>query len=1043
MQLHEFYERTLPPSGVYTLFTVGNTTNYWFDSLGEMVAKTEELADRPDCYFGVAGFKEHGTDKLGRTQANVASLKCFKLDLDAGEKKLATQGPDKVYATQRDALMAIVEFTKQTGLAFSILVSSGEGLHVYYELDEPVTPEQWRPVAKQFQEFGKSHGLKIDSSVTADHSRVLRPIGTLHPNGKRVEVLKSLATTYTLADFAKAVGHVQAPKYDASINDDLLPADPAPKSFKKIMLRCAAMERAYTEQESIEEPYWRAAIGICKHTVEGLSAAQAISSKHPEYDEDQLIEKFERWETGPSLCSTFRDFAAEQCGNCKHWGKIKSPIVLGGMSDDEVEQLPVELKPEPPKQSDHTGKPWDGCLPEGFDVIEHKAGPLLVHKTKVEKVDEDGNVQSVPVTVGITYDIFWFGQWTDAHDTDDTAQVVVHKMDRHIKRNYLMEQTLVASRADLTKYLASKGIHLTADKRAATSLEVYAKAQVMRIKNTLQRPKITDRFGLRITEEGNLVASQGQYLIHGDGRIEQAMLGKVLRGEASRYGIPLPESEDEQWDRSVWKTHIMPSAKAHVEFMRRYYAHEGFEKYQLAIMMGLCSPLMAFVADGYRKGSTLPPNGLSVALFSENGGKGKTTAMRCSQLAFGHPAGLNRDNDDLNTTALARIQQFSTSGTMPVNMDEMGDLEAKTLATLIRTIANGNGRTRLHKDGSTNASSPWALICLIGTNKSQREIISVVRKESSAEQFRLLELNVENMPKFGVDAQDAFERDWKTMGQHAGALGAVIHLLICKAGVDKINTLVSDKVSMAARLVQEVKEESASRFQYRALGAMLALNELLAQVNLAPFSEAGLVREFLIAYKQACEFVDENVAPTDSIDTLSRMLMDLQPYTIITMDETRRSGFKQQFDQDVRGRAPLIAKARHVVSDRITYVSTDAVREWCHEHKIREANVVGVAKNNDILVRIRAGDMRPTDAESGKPSTKRWASRFNLFKGMKENPGGIGVQCYCFNVGKLSQLTGEDYTAKVAEPVTNGKVIQLSDHAPDSGPTEETAENAA
>lgn len=353
--LFDFLSTTLPAQvegegeGVYTLFTTGDTRNYWCDSVPEMVAGIKRLADRPDIYFGVALFKERGTDKAGRTQVNVARLKCFKLDLDAGEKKLKTQGPDKVYQDQAQALQALKAFTETTGLTPTFIVSSGEGLHVYYVLSEEVTPEQWRPVAKQFQEFGKSHGLKIDSSVTADHSRVLRPIGTMHPNGKRVEVLEHNNKSYTLAEFASIVGHVAADAGstalthsggafsadDLDINADLkgLTPAPRPKSFKKIMLRCAAMERAYTEQEGIEEPYWRAAIGICKHTVEGLSAAQAISSKHPEYDEDKLIEKFERWETGPSLCSTFRDFAAEQCGNCKHWGKISSPAQLGEEDD--------------------------------------------------------------------------------------------------------------------------------------------------------------------------------------------------------------------------------------------------------------------------------------------------------------------------------------------------------------------------------------------------------------------------------------------------------------------------------------------------------------------------------------------------------------------------------------------------------------------------------------------------------------------------------------------------------------------------------------
>lgn len=1032
MSLLEFYQRTLPPTGVYTLFTADNKHNYWLESLEELRAKTEEIIaeGRTDCYFGVASFLNAGKLYSGRSQDNVDQLKCFKLDIDAGEKKLATQGPEKVYNNQRDALEAFVSFTKTTGLAPSIVVSSGEGLHIYYELDEPVIPEQWLPIAKRLQKFGKAHGLKIDSSVTCDHSRVLRPIGTAHWNGKDVAPLLNKPVVYTLQAFADKVGYAPEPVYDTSINADLLPLENIPKSFKKIVLKCAAMQHVYKDQAKVEEPLWRLALGTVKHTVEGFEAAKAISCRHPSYDEEELQDKYDRWATGPATCETFSEFTEKQCAGCKYRGKIKAPIQLGAMKDEEVQALPEEIRPDPAPAPTPTGQPWDGCLPPEFEVVPSRDGYLLLHKTKVVKVDEDGDETVSPQTTAITHDIFWFGQWADANGTDDTAQVVLHKMDRHIKRSYLMEQSLMATRNDLTKFLASKGIHLTTDKRAPMALETYAKAQLQRIKSDLfQRPKITDRFGLRILEDGSLVAAHGQYLIYGDGTIERAMLSKGLRTEAEHYTIPLPDSPDDRWDGGVWKTHIKPAAKAHVEFMRKYYAHEGFEKYQLAIMMGIASPLMAFVTDGYWKGSTLPPNGLSLAMFSENGGKGKTTAMRCAQLAFGLPSGLNRDSDDTSTTINGRLARFSMSGTMPVNMDEMGDMDPKSLAILIRAIANGSGKVRATKDGGMNSAQPWALTCLIGTNKSQREIISQVRKESSAEQFRLLELDVERMPSFGLEAQKGFEREWKTMSSHAGALGAIVHLLICRMGVEKINALVSDKVSEAASIVQGVREMQASRFQYRGLGALLALNELLGQLNLMPFDIQGMVDEFMRAYKVACEYVDDHVAPTDGLELLEKMLLEMQPNTIITADETRRNIHTTKYDQDVRGRVPLEVSARHIISSGVTYVSVDAIRAWCVANKAREMTLVGAAKASGVLTRIRASD------NGGDGYSKRWASRYNLFKGMRENPGGVGVQCYMFNVHKLAQLRGEDLLGHMQDVARQGTVVYL--------PGQESAEESA
>lgn len=271
-------------------------------------------------------------------------LRCFKLDLDAGEKKLATQGPEKVYQDQADALAAFQAFTQATGLTPSITVSSGEGLHVYYVLDADVKPDQWQPVSKAFHKFCKGHGLKVDAAVTSDHSRVLRPVGTLHPNGRRVEVLECTGKVYSLYEFAgivRADGDTDDDVltlgyagYDLSVNEELgLVVQGPPKSIRKVLLRCEAMRNAYEDQAHVEEPYWRAVIGVCKHTVEGLEAAHLMSSKHPSYDAEEVEDKFNRWETGPATCDTFSEFASAQCSACPHRGKIKSPIVLGSEPD--------------------------------------------------------------------------------------------------------------------------------------------------------------------------------------------------------------------------------------------------------------------------------------------------------------------------------------------------------------------------------------------------------------------------------------------------------------------------------------------------------------------------------------------------------------------------------------------------------------------------------------------------------------------------------------------------------------------------------------
>ncbi len=344
--LADFYRNGLPPKGHYALFQVGTKRHTWCISIDELEHETDKLIaeGNTDIYFATASFTEPGS----RTQANVSGKQCFYQDLDAGEKKLTKHGPNAVYQSQKDALNGVWGFVAKTGLTPSMVVSSGEGLHVYWVLDTAVDGATWTPVAKQFQKFSVAHGLKVDSAVTADSARILRPIGTKHPNGKTVSVLEASGRVYSLAEFANAI---KLPTFDTAtggadwalgadfegvtleVNDDLHLSNNHPKTLARIVTECEAVRYGAANQDSISEPYWRALIGIAKHTVDGRKNAHMVSCRHLDYDEAETDRKFDAWATGPTTCATFAEFNPKACASCKHKApgkfEFKSPITLG------------------------------------------------------------------------------------------------------------------------------------------------------------------------------------------------------------------------------------------------------------------------------------------------------------------------------------------------------------------------------------------------------------------------------------------------------------------------------------------------------------------------------------------------------------------------------------------------------------------------------------------------------------------------------------------------------------------------------------------
>jgi hypothetical protein len=1014
--LDSFYGDVLPPTGHFSLWTKSDRRNIWFSSRDELVAAAEELAQAgtTGLYFSTASFNEQAAlngQKDARTQANATGKKAFYLDLDAGAEKLAKHGPDKVYETQRDALADAVRFFKATNLLPTYVISSGEGLHLYWVTDDVADAPAWTRVARKFSRLAQQLGLKEDTSCTTDSARLLRSPGALHENGNVVKALSRRGPTYDFEQFHDMVTNLlddveelpePPPRRDRpSINADVLVEGP-PKSIKKIAVQCGALADVIRKRGNVEEPYWRAMLGIAKHTVEGDAAAHAFSGGHPDYDRRETQAKLDAWSTGPTTCLEFSKHSTK-CRSCAHSGSVKSPIMLGLMNDREVQELPEEQKPEALKPPAPAGKPWDNHIPPGFKVEEADGVYTLVYNMPITKKNEDDEYVTVYVKVPFTTDIFWFGQWSDAEDTNDTAQIFLHKLAGGREQTYTMDQTLIANQQKFREFLAGKSIIVGTHEKAQKAMEEYAKAGLQAVKAIRDMPKVSKRFGLFVTPDGRLNAAQGEYVIDGSGEIRRAILGPELRELSKSLVLPLPDDQM-KWDASVWDEHILPRARRHVEFMRTYYRREGLEKFQLACMMMLASPLMAFVTGEYVRGRALPPTGLSVSLYSGNGGRGKTTLMKTASLAYGLPQGITTDRNANASTDLARIARMSLMGTLPVGMDEMGEMTASTIAGLISAVANGSARERVTKDGGLSLGSTWALMCVLATNKSARDMIAAARAESNAIQFRLLELDVDKIAEFSVDERDRFGKDWAGIADCAGALGAVIHRKLCELGVEAVNRLVIGAVSKASA---RIESSQTDRFQYRGLGAVMALHALLRSMDLEIFDLDTMITEFRKAHELGTSYASEHSMPSDGLELLHVALHDLTTFTVVTQRETRRTKHVTAYDEPLV-QMPREVKARHIVETRLTYVATTALREWCAEHGASFSKIIAAARSHGLLSSVYS-------SREGK------ASAYNLLKGMRGSTES-SVSCYCFDVGRLALETGRD---TMAEVLGSGNIVPI------------------
>lgn len=1033
--LQQFYADVLPHQGHYCLFFANQKRHVWFDSLDDLSAYTEARSEVPGLYFATASFHEPAT----RSGTNAFLRRSVCLDIDAGEAKFAKHG-NTVYETQKHAIAGLIAWCKANALEPTYVVSSGAGLHVYFCVDRDISIPEWQPLALAIKGMALAQGLRIDPTVTGDTVRVLRPPGTLHSSGARVRLLARRGRIYTVDQLAALVTAFVPPAPTerkptrSKLTAELLepPAGP-PKSVSKIRKHCPAMAHAMDRGGNVAEPYWRAMLGVIKFTVEGDKAAHEFSSGHPDYDFNATQDKFDRWNAGPTTCATFAAENPSACAGCAYNGKVKSPIQLGELTAQQAVEVapPPAPAPAPAEEAEYvlgsdsdddepvtkpTKHGWDEYLPDGFKIVETPGGFLMVAPRKITRENAQGEKVTYTIQQPFCAVPFWFESWAPGTSNSDQAQAVYCVFDPGTKRTtrYTMPTRALAVRNEFMGVLASQNVQVYPSTKAAKdTMEDYVKASMERIRSAGQRPKITERFGTLFNAESELMVAQGVHLITKSGDIYEAVVGDKLRTRGSVYRVPLPPNATGHWGPEVWDEHIVPRAKRHIEYLREYYSDDNFLPYQLAIMLAWSSPLLAFMQGTYHPGSPLPNIGLTVSLYSPRSGIGKTSAMHAAALAFGVPTGVCLQLDRNSSTNNARQAMLLQSGTMPGFMDEMEDVDPRDLAALVSAVGNGVSKTRMRADLTVMGGEPMALINLMSTNKSHRELIVADRTESAAVQLRMLEIECSGVAP--VSARRAMEETQarSALNDCAGAVGALIHYVMCKLGSDALNKL---GIECAAKAREMLMGHQDGRLLWRAFGAMILMRRLLKYYDIKVFELDALAAEFKRWHDRGYEFAEDQILPSDPRQLLAIFLSDIAGNTLITNDETHRGAKNGVVDVPLNDRVPDNVLARSVLSGRYVYIKIDALREWCGKRRVGFQGLVQ-----------RAADMGVFERQD--PSNPRKLARqIDLFKGTKY---AQNVRPYVFKVFIDRLQTEAD-----APPIDNVIPLPLTPRAPDDTATE-------
>lgn len=979
MQLKQFYESVLPAAGQYVLWQKvrGPQWHTWYPTIDELVLETAKRIDTQGLYFGTAGFGdlvEEDREKPGygepvRTQENVVALRAFRVDIDAGAEKFKKH-PTGAYPTQRDALAALIAWVKSTGLMPTWIISSGEGLHVYWCATGDYTPQEWRPVAAALHAACVSRGLRVDAACTSDTARVLRPVGTLHKNGSRVTVLKHTGKEYFAGDLAIDVLKLApeeelagpAPKATKapSINDDVLHVEGPPASLERVAGFCSAVALMRDSGGNVPEPHWRAVMGVAKYCEDGEQLVHEWSSGYEGYQFRETQEKFDRWETPPTTCQHF-SLMHTGCNQCPYRNKITTPKQLGYLQL----QTPAAALPDATSSStsgpsgsdsgtttpDETGSGMalpdeeasaECPVPERPDLFD-EASPFfykvtdnrwtLYHRYQEPSKDATGQTIYVEHVKPVAYKLFWVDSNSLPGATEQGGVVVQFgRVERpgsaRQDRMDMPAGTSVDLKA-LPKYLADQGVNIaprSLNKHAVDHIAEYVRREIIRKQNDM-RFVVKDRFGYHF-HEGQFVCALGQYTVYPTGVILKTALNPKLQGLSKSLTTSVLEGKPSgRWEPGVWRD-IAPTVANYIQFLRKHYGHQGYEAARLAIAINLASPFLVFASDSAftENAEDMPATGFVLSMYSEASGLGKSSLMAAIAAAYGKDT-LARKGNDASITAVAAITTAKNTAIYPLLLDEVTQNDAARAAALIDTFANGMGRLRAKSDGNVSKSAEtWALVSCVATNVPQRELLAVSQKRSDALLMRLLELNFDGIPMAGD--VDAFRADLKLVQEACGAFGLFQALLAVKAGPQKLAEMTAANVSRAFELL-EVGQQF--RFFARMLGAMLTNHQLLGRW--APFDEAELVRTFKAAIADTAWYVQANRGTPEG--ELGALLAALSPNIVVTKGWTKRAG-RGEVQHDVvlnpNVRLPLVG--REVQEQGCVLIEAAALRSWCLEQQM-------------------------------------------------------------------------------------------------------------
>lgn len=826
----DFLRAVWPTEGYYCIahpFKIPETGRHTFshkvfDDISAAVSYVLQTRGSKDIFYAVLSLKareifdsEKWNYKTGtkgapavRTHQNMAASRAFFFDIDVKQE-------DGHYHTREAAIAALTQFIGNTQLPWPMVVSSGNGFHVYWTIDRALPVDEWLRPATELKGLAKAHNLLVDHSRTTDVSSVLRVAGTSNwkdpHNPTAVDVLRPAPANPTdtflqlVADAAVRAGlDPIAPTKTRATTSGLgsnmeREYDGPPTDLKDVGDACAQVRELLKTRGNVSQSAWyHGILNVVKYTTsgdkDGRQLAHMFSQGHPQYDASETDAKLDQLEqnvNAPAKCATIREHSPwgdSLCANCifRNDPAVPNPLVAARRSAQApAPQIPIQLAIGAPVQQITIPDP-----PAPFKRL--KGGGIAA----IVPVGDDEE----KVEVIYPYDLYPLRRLINPV-TGTEQHVWVVDLPRQGKREFVLDADALYDQRKFVTAIANQGIF--PHRSYLQRMQEYMTAYI----SELQRLVDAD------IQSGHLGWSEDH--------TQFVLPDRVLY----RDGSQKPASLSLGAQRASEQIYSKGSLQRQVELLRFYNAPQ-YVANQFVILCSLGSILMHMT--GY--------HGVIVNA-SGDAGASKSTTLYTGASMWGVPDLYPINGTNSGATVRARNERVTTLANLPICVDEITHLPVKEAQDLAMGITQPGHRLRLETNGverrATGGSKSTILVST--ANNSLHNLLSLDNAAGTAGSMRVFEIIFK-----ATNVHKKYEADdyMRELRENFGHIGPAFLSYVIQ-NYDLVRAMVQ---AQQRKLDQLAEIQSGERFWSAPAACALAAGIIARNLGLLSFGVENIER---------------------------------------------------------------------------------------------------------------------------------------------------------------------------------------------------------